>query len=297
MRRCAHGSARGFIGRFLRSPAGAARPESAERAPLPRWLRRISSGVGFSGFGLGALVLVFIAFPLMRLATRDPVLRTRRARALIQRSFRLFVRLLVVIGGVRVGYLHRERLRASGPMLIVANHPTLIDVCLLVSEVPDAECVVKKDAWSNPFLRGVVRAADYVPNDGGEQLVTTCVERLRAGRTLILFPEGSRSPKGGLRSFKRGAARIALQAACPVMLVDIACRPPFLGKGDPWYQVPRALPCYTVTAHAPAPVRPGQDGGVEHEEADDVADPSEASRARRLTCDWRRGFEERLGHG
>jgi 1-acyl-sn-glycerol-3-phosphate acyltransferase len=134
-----------------------------------------------------------------------------------------------------------------------------------------------------------MRAADYIPNDGGEALIETCVGRLRAGRTLVLFPEGTRSPKGELRSFKRGAARIALKAGCPVLLVDIACRPPFLGKGDSWHRVPATLPCYTVTAHEPAPVGPssGASGGS-------VA--SEASEARRLSRSWRRGYEERLGH-
>ena len=260
-------------------------------------MRRISSGIGFTSFGLGALVLWFFAFPLIRLSVRDPVLRRLRTRALIQRSFRAFIGLLVAIGGIRVRYRNGERLGQPGPLLIVANHPTLIDVCLLVSRVPDAECVVKREVWSNPFMQGVVRAADYIPNDGGEGLVETCVERLRAGRTLILFPEGSRSPKGGLRSFKRGAARIALQADCPVMLVDITCRPPFLGKEDSWYQVPRSLPCYTVTAHAPEPARLTEDSAADGLEVDDAAESSKALQARRLTRDWRRGFEERLGHG
>ncbi len=249
----------------------------------PRPVRALASGIGFSVFGLGSLVLVLLAFPWVRLATRDPARRSRRARRLIERSFRLFIRTLVVLGAIGVEYRHLEKLATPGPKLILANHPSLIDVCLLVSFIPDADCVVKRDAWSNPFLAGVVRAADYIPNDGGEELIETCVARLRAGRTLVLFPEGTRSPKGELRGFKRGAARIALQAGCAVQLVDVACRPPFLGKGDAWYQVPGTLPCYTVTAHEPAVV--GVSPGA-----------SEASEARRLTREWRRGYEERLGY-
>lgn len=256
---------------------------------MPRSMHTVSAAIGFSAFGLGSLVMVFAGFPIIRLVTRDPGRRRQRSRALIRAGFRLFIRMLVLLQAIGVRYRNVERLDEGGPTLVIANHPSLIDVCLLVSMVPDADCVVKREAWSNPFWGGVVRAADYIPNDGGEELITTCVERLRAGRTLILFPEGTRSPKGELRSFKRGAARIALQAGCPVQLVDIDCRPPFLGKGDPWYQVPRALPCYTVTAHEPAPV--AAEGG-----ARGVSEASEASEARRVTRLWRRGFEERLGH-
>ena len=266
--------------------ASASDPTDVSRAAPaggPRLLRALASGIGFSVFGLGALVLVGLCFPAVRLSTRDRLVQTRRARRLIEASFRLFARVLVALGAIDVSYQQCRWPERGGPRLILANHPTLIDVCLLVARVPDADCVVKREAWSNPFLAGVMRAADYIPNDGGEQLVQTCVERLRAGRTLILFPEGTRSPKGELRAFKRGAARIALQAGCPVQLVDIACRPPFLGKGDPWYQVPGTLPCYTLTAHAPAVV--GSLPGA-----------SEASDARRLTREWRRGFEERLGY-
>jgi len=253
---------------------------------LPRWIRALSAGAGFVLFGVGSLVLVLLGFPLVRLATRDPERRVRRVRRLIERSFRVFVRSLVWLGAISVSFEGRERLASRGPLLVIANHPSLIDVCLLVSWMPDADCVVKREAWSNPFLRGVVRAADYIPNDGGEALIETCVQRLHAGGKLLLFPEGTRSHKGELRSFKRGAARVALQAGCPVLLVDIDCRPPFLGKGDPWYQAPARLPCYTVTVHEPIAIA-APDGGT---------GASEASEARRVSAGWRDGFKERLGH-
>jgi 1-acyl-sn-glycerol-3-phosphate acyltransferase len=257
---------------------------------LPRWMRAMSSGIGFTIFGVGSLLLIALGFPLIRLMTHDAAARERWSRACIKKSFRVFVLSLIALGGIRVSYRGREHLSAAGPLLVIANHPSLIDVCLLVGWVDDADCVVKREAWSNPFLGGVMRAAGYIPNDGGDELIETCVARLREGRKLLLFPEGTRSPKGELRAFKRGAARIALQAACPVLIADIDCRPPFLGKGDPWYQVPRTLPCYTITAHEPAVVRAGRD------ESSGEASRSEASEARRLTQRWRRGFEERLGH-
>lgn len=255
----------------------------------PRSLRALASGFGFVVFGLGSLALVGVGFPLVRLCTRDRTTRIRRTRALIGRSFRLFIEMLVGLRAIGVRWHHRERLGRPGPMLVIANHPTLLDVVILAGWIPDAECVVKRAAWSNPFLGGVMRAADYIPNDDGEALIEACVARLRAGGTLILFPEGTRSPKGQLRDFKRGAARIALQARCPVLQVDIDCRPPFLGKGEPWYQVPDDLPCYTVTAHEPEPVC-GPSAAPEPPEG------SEASAARRLSATWRAGFEERLGY-
>src|SRR5258705_8298 len=55
---------------------------------------------------------------------------------------------------------------------------------------------------------------------------------------VVVVPEGTRSPRGGLRRFQRGAAHIALKSGCPVVPIVITCRPPTLLKGQPWHEVP-----------------------------------------------------------
>ena len=75
--------------------------------------------------------------------------------------------------------------------------------------------------------------AGYIPNDGGRALVEACDERLQAGRSVILFPEGSRFPERRLRRFQRGAAHLALESDCPITPALIRCEPPALGKGKP----------------------------------------------------------------
>ena len=131
-----------------------------------------------------------------------------------------------------------ERLREPGGHLIVANHPTLIDVVLIGSLMPQLDCLVKTDASRNPFMRGVVRVAGYVPNDLGEAVVEACAARLREGRSLLLFPEGTRSMKGGeLGSFHRGAAHVALSSGRRILPLVIHCAPRALTRGQHWYDV------------------------------------------------------------
>jgi 1-acyl-sn-glycerol-3-phosphate acyltransferase len=83
-----------------------------------------------------------------------------------------------------------------------------------------------------------VRAAAYVCNDRGPELVEDCIASLRAGGNLIVFPEGTRTPRDGSIELKRGAANIAVRGACAVTPVLIGCEPPTLGKGDKWWRVP-----------------------------------------------------------
>ena len=88
------------------------------------------------------------------------------------------------------------------------------------------------------YFSGVVRAAGYIVNDHAVQLINDCGKSFKAGRSLIVFPEGTRSPAYGLRTFKRGAAQIALRTGVPIVLVVITCDPPTLMKGQPWYKIP-----------------------------------------------------------
>jgi 1-acyl-sn-glycerol-3-phosphate acyltransferase len=204
--------------------------------------------VGFAVFGLGAIVVALGIFPLLRWVPGDP---ERRAQRLVHWAFRAWVRFVCSIGLLRVRWLGHERLPLRGPAVIAANHPTLIDVVLLIARLPQADCVVKSAAWHNPFLRWVVAGAGYIRNDEGAALVETCVARVRQGRCLVLFPEGTRSPARSVAPLRRGAAHVALRARVPLIPVTITCEPPTLLKGDPWYRVPDRIVDVTIEVGEP----------------------------------------------
>jgi 1-acyl-sn-glycerol-3-phosphate acyltransferase len=123
-------------------------------------------------------------------------------------------------------------------MLVLANHPTLIDVVALISLMPNASCVVKQALWRSPFLGGVVRAADYISNSRPEALLEDCARDLQSGNPLIIFPEGTRSRPGQPLRFLRGASYIALGSGRPLLPVLISCEPSTLTKLQKWYQIP-----------------------------------------------------------
>jgi 1-acyl-sn-glycerol-3-phosphate acyltransferase len=237
----------------------------------------------FACFGIGALFLALVVLPVLtRIAPGCD--RHLLAQRVIQRAFRFFVNLGTFLGLFEVSESGAPRLRAGG-VLVVANHPTLLDAVILISRMPQVDCVVKRAAWRNPFLRGIVTAADYVPNDDGEAIVEACAERLRAGRSVLLFPEGSRSPRRGLGRFKRGAARIALRAGCPIVPVVVRCDPRALAEGQPGYLPARKLRFSIDVGEAIAPA-----SCIQRNAAPAVA-------ARRFTAELRSFFEARLAHG
>jgi 1-acyl-sn-glycerol-3-phosphate acyltransferase len=224
-------------------------------AGVSRCSRVARTGVAFALFGIGAVMLGLVALPLVQRTRGSATDRRLRTQRLIHHGFRAFVAAMRRLRLIRVSVRGRERMRAAGPRLIVANHPTLIDIVLLIAELPQADCIVKKAAWSNPFLRGVVSGAGYIPNDDGSELLDACLARLREGRTLVLFPEGTRSPRGGLGPFRRGAAHLSLRSECELLPVVITCDPPTLGRGEPWWSVPDRTVEIGIEALAPFPTR------------------------------------------
>ncbi len=209
--------------------------------------RLVATGLAFSALGIGGLTLALGIVPLATALTRDPQSRTRRAQQIIRASFRLYVFMLRILGVIRLEVTGAERLAACRGHLIVANHPTLLDVVLIMSLVPDAQCVVKHQLWRNPFLGPIVRAAGYIRNDGEPQmLVARCREALAAGNNLIIFPEGTRSVPGRRLRFQRGFAHIATLTGASLQLVTITCDPITLVKGQPWYIIPDQPPTFRI---------------------------------------------------
>jgi 1-acyl-sn-glycerol-3-phosphate acyltransferase len=219
---------------------------------IVRYWRVFGTGLSFVAVGIGG---VFV-FPVLNIVIRSRQQRTVIARHVIRFAFRGIVGLMRVMGVFRCEISGLERLERQG-LLILANHPTLIDIVFLMAFVKRADCIVKSRLWRNPFTRATVRAAAYVRNDGyGVQLIEDCVAAVRRGGNLIIFPEGTRTPASGSITLKRGAANIALRAPCNVTPVLIRCAPPMLVKGEKWWRLPSCPSHFSIVVREDINIRP-----------------------------------------
>jgi 1-acyl-sn-glycerol-3-phosphate acyltransferase len=206
--------------------------------------RLFGTGLSFSVFGLGGLFLGIVLFPTLLVVIRDERRRQIVARGIIGKSFSAFVWMMKSLGVLSYEITGSTQSKFPGNCLIVANHPTLIDVVFLVSLFPQADCVVKSALWRNPFTRGAVSAANYISNDDGPEVIEQCVRKLRDGAALILFPEGTRTVPNVEIDFRMGAAAIAVRANSTVLPVVITCHPTTLYKNDAWYNIPVRKPAF-----------------------------------------------------
>jgi 1-acyl-sn-glycerol-3-phosphate acyltransferase len=151
--------------------------------------------------------------------------------------FKFFVGLMHYSGVIRFHINNKHQLANLSGRLVLANHPSLIDVVVLISVIKNADCVVKAHLFSNPFMRGVIKNTGYISNEDPEELLRDCEHSLNKGNNLIVFPEGTRTTPHHALNFKRGAANIALRCDAPISTVLIKMKPNTLTKGTPWYKV------------------------------------------------------------
>lgn len=212
---------------------------------LDRYWRVVATAICFVVFGIACMAMGAVALPVLLVTIKNAARRAHRAQVLTHYTFRLFVRLMCVIGVITVEVRGRQLLRRSG-LLILANHPSLIDVVLLVSLLRRATCVVKGRLWENPLTRGPVLAMGYISNNQDSRLIEEGVAVLQRGENLLLFPEGTRTRLNSPIRLRRGAANIALRADCSVTPVVIRVSAPMLTKSTRWYRVPPTRPHFVI---------------------------------------------------
>ncbi|WP_230353427.1 1-acyl-sn-glycerol-3-phosphate acyltransferase [Lelliottia sp. WAP21] len=218
-------------------------------ASLNRLWRLVMTGFCFALFGAGGLLLSLVWFNLLPIVQRDRIKRRRLARRSISASFRLFLGVTRWLGVLDYRIQNLDALRGERGCLVIANHPTLIDYVILASVMPDTDCLVKSALLRNPFVSGVIRAADYLVNSEAETLLAASQQRLAQGDTLLIFPEGTRTRSGEAITLQRGAANIAVRCQCDMRLVIIHCSEHLLDKNSQWYDIPPKKPIFTVNVY------------------------------------------------
>jgi len=187
-------------------------------------------------FGLSTLIWSLAASVLYLLLPRR--LGTPLGQFAIMAIFRGFLFMLKASGIVKCDLSALNALREERSLIIAPNHPSLLDVVLVVSRLPHVVCIMKAEILQNLFLGGGARLAAYIRNDSCFTMIRTAAAALRAGNQLLVFPEGTRTRQPAGYHFKSGFALIAKTARVPVQTVFIETNSLFLSKGWPLFRKP-----------------------------------------------------------
>lgn len=218
--------------------------------------RTFATGICFAAFGLGQLVLGWTIFPLILILVRDPLTRRRLGKRVIHLAFKAHILLMRVTRVLDVKLKHLERLDRPG-LLVLANHPTLIDAVFLISFLKQADCVIKSSLFENPYIRFAAKGAGYIANvEDSLAVVEACRSSFEEGNSLLVFPEATRSQPGAERNLRRGAAQIAIRTRRDITLVIIRVSEHNLGKESHWWKVPPKRVSFEFEVKEDLPIKP-----------------------------------------
>ncbi len=193
------------------------------------------------GWNLAAVALLpLLAHPRGRVLARD------WGRRAISRGYALFWLAAPASGLLRMDASALDVLADEPGLIVVANHPSMLDAVMLVARLPRGSCVMKASLARNPFLGAAARLAGYIPNDSTFGMVRLAVADLQQGGQLVLFPEGTRTTRWPVNPFHSAVGVIAKRARAPVQAVFIDTDSPYLGKGWPLWRLAPLPIVFTV---------------------------------------------------
>jgi 1-acyl-sn-glycerol-3-phosphate acyltransferase len=179
-----------------------------------RYIRRVLAKLFcFAFFGICSLILAILLFPIIHIITG---FNERRFKIFVRKFnhqyFKIFVKIAELLGAIRLTVENRDSLKNLRSKVVIANHPSLFDVVILFSLIPNANCIVKGELIQNKFISLIIKNL-YIPNNiPFEDQLEMAKSSMDEGNNLIIFPEGTRSKPGEPWEFKKGAARFALYA-------------------------------------------------------------------------------------
>lgn len=212
------------------------RERRLHRSPLWALYEHLAMHLGLGC--LAALCLAWLPFALL-LHTVLPVAAGQwLGRQVIMRGFRLYLGILKTLCACRFDLDALDGLRNQGPLIVAANHPSLLDAVLIVSRLPDAVCVMKASLMDNLLFGSAARLARYIRNDGVMQIIGQSRDSLATGAQLLIFPEGTRTTAFPLNPLTPTLGMIARRAGAPVQTVILEFSSPYLGKTWPIFRRP-----------------------------------------------------------
>ena len=200
-------------------------------------LRCIGKLLSIAVFGIGAVLLGLIVFPLLRLVVHPKERFKKTARHFVSLTFRFFWGMLAFLhlAKISIDKEEKKKLCKLKSTIIVANHPSILDVVAIISLVPNTDCIVN-GSLSKGIFALVIKELYIVNSLGWEEMCALSKDSLNAGANLIIFPEGTRTPRHGKNLYKRGASRIALNCQKPILPIYIGGNDKYgLGKHDAFF--------------------------------------------------------------
>lgn len=213
----------------------------SKKGNIMRIFKKVSIAFAFLLFGINGILGSIIFIPILLLGLHKNLRVQFFCRDVVRYSWWVYLK---IIQKLRVIDYSFSPIELKHKQLIIANHPSLLDVVFLIAHLPRVNCIVKAALKKNIFLSLAIRASGYIANDSYDNVLQRSIEALENNENLLLFPEGTRT-KGEIQMHKI-ASYLAIHHANTMGLFYIHMNPLWLRKEDQWYEMPLEVLKYKI---------------------------------------------------
>ena len=139
----------------------------------------------------------------------------------------LWARMLLWLTSTRVNVIGRENVLMNRPQIFMANHQSDFDILIVLAHIPGQfRWIAKKELFKIPVFGKAMRNAGYIEIDRQNhekalKSLDEAAEKIREGKSVVTFPEGTRSLDGKIRPFKQGMFHLAIRSGVPIVPISI----------------------------------------------------------------------------
>jgi 1-acyl-sn-glycerol-3-phosphate acyltransferase len=154
----------------------------------------------------------------------------------IHKIAKLWAKILLLISNTKVEVIGRENILKGQPQIFTANHQSDFDILIALAHVPGQfRWIAKKELFKIPIFGAAMKNAGYIEIDRHNhekamQSLDEAALRIREGKSVMSFPEGTRSRNGEIKAFKQGIFHLAIKAGVPIVPVSIVGRGQIMPK-------------------------------------------------------------------
>lgn len=184
----------------------------------------------FTYFTLGSFIMTGIGFILLRL---NPFNKAK-GRYLFHVILSKYTgSVLNIMGNVTKQSINPLNEKLEKPAVIISNHQSFLDILVSTMQRPKVILLTNEWVWRSPVFGAVVRMAEYYPvADGAEDSIERLRKKVEEGYSIVVYPEGSRSPTTAIRRFHKGAFYIAEQLGLDILPLIIHGTAYTMSKSD-----------------------------------------------------------------
>ena len=134
-----------------------------------------------------------------------------------------WAKVILRVAGLNGKVSGKENINPDKTYIFMSNHQSFVDIFVLLASIPkDFKFIMKKELMDIPILGPAMKRAGYMeierddPRESIKQL-NRAIEKIKNGTSVLIFPEGTRSPDGNMLPFKKGGFYIALRSGCDIV--------------------------------------------------------------------------------